>query len=144
MNTYQHGTSNTISQTEVPVGSGMTVWSRVGKKYQSGGYIDTADLNPGDIIPAGAPAIFNGPGQQVIPVTGSAATKANMAKVNGLIENDVCIPTGVAEASCAVVYDGKVYANRANGGNGLPASLKAQLSAIEFIYEGEAPAEPES
>lgn len=144
MNNYQHGTFNTISQTETTIGGGVTVWSRVTKKYQGGGYIDTSTLNPGDIIPAGTPVIFNGPGAQVTLVTGTAATQANMAKVNGLTENDVCIPTGVAEASCAVVYDGRIYANRANGGNGLPASLKAQLPAVEFIYEGEVPAEPES
>lgn len=144
MNTYQHGTFNTISQTKTTISGGVTVWSRVGKKYQGGGYIDTSSLNPGDIVPAGTPVIFDGPGKQVTLVTGSALTIANLAKVNGLTENDVCIPTGVVEAACAVVYDGKIYANRANGGNGLPASLKAQLPAVEFIYEGDAPAEPES
>lgn len=144
MSIYQHGTFNTISQTNATISGGVTVWSRIGKKYQGGGYIDTSSLNAGDIIPAGTPVIFDGPGKQVTLVTGSALTLANLAKVNGLTENDVCIPTGVAEATCAVVYDGKIYANRANGGNGLPASLKAQLPAIEFIYEGDAPAEPES
>lgn len=142
MNEYQHGTFNTIAQNKAVIGSGVAVWSRVNKKYQGGGSIDTTNLNPGDVIPAGTPVIFEGSDKPVTIVTGAAATVANMAKVNGLTENDVCIPTGVVEAACAVVYDGKIYANRANGGNGLPASLKAQLPAVEFIYEGEVPTEP--
>ena len=92
------------------------------------------------MIHAGTPVIFQGPGQKVIIVKITDAT--NLPKVNGLIFDDVCIPSGVVEATCAVCYDGRIYANRANGGNGLPESLKAQLPAVEFVYDGAAPAEP--
>lgn len=144
MSNYLDGTFNTIAQNSTEIGGGCAVWARVNKCFQGGGYIDTTSLTPGTVIPAGTPVIFDGPGKKVTLVTGTALTKANLAKVNGLIFNDVCIPTGVVETTCAVVYDGKVYANRANGGNGLQVSLKAQLPCIEFIYEGAAPAEPGS
>lgn len=144
MSNYLDGSFNTIAYNSTNIGGGCTVWARVYKCFQGGGYIDTTSLTPGTVIPAGTPVILEGPGKKVTLVTGTALTKANLAKVNGLTFNDVCIPTGVVEATCAVVYSGKVYANRANGGNGLQASLKAQLPGIEFIYEGTAPAEPGS
>lgn len=140
MNDYQFGTFNTISKASQSIGGDFPVWARMNKCYQGGGWIDTADLKPGDVIHAGTPVIFDGPGKKVTIVKITDAT--NLPKVNGLIFNDVCIPTGVVEAACAVCYDGRIYANRANGGNGLPKSLMAQLPAIEFVYEGDAPAEP--
>lgn len=140
MNDYQHGTFNTISQASASIGGDFPVWSRVREKYQGGGWIDTSSLSPGDVIHAGTPVIFNGSGKEVTIV--KITDKANLAKVNGLVFNDVCIPTGVVEATCAVVRNGRIYANRANGGDGLPRSLESQLPGIEFVYEGDAPAEP--
>lgn len=142
MSNYFSGTFNTISQAEETFGSGMAVWARVNKSRQSGGWVDTSKYSAGDLIPAGTPVIYTTPGAEVKVVDTTSCTKADLAKVNGLTENDVRIPSGVVEATCAVVIDGRIYANRANGGNGLPASLQAQLPAIEFVYEGEAPAEP--
>lgn len=140
MENYQFGTFNTISQSSASIGGNFPVWSRRNKCYQGGGWIDTTGLKPGDVIHAGTPVIFQGSGQKVTVVKITDAT--NLPKVNGLIFDDVCIPSGVVEAACAVCYDGRIYANRANGGDGLPASLKAQLPAVEFVYEGNAPAEP--
>lgn len=140
MENYQFGTFNTISQASASFGGDFPVWSRRNKCYQGGGWIDTSDLNPGDVIHAGTPVIFQGPGQKVIIVKITDAT--NLPKVNGLIFDDVCVPSGVVEATCAVCYDGRIYANRANGGDGLPKSLMAQLPAVEFVYDGDAPAEP--
>lgn len=142
MNDYQNGTFNTISQAKFSIGGDYPVWARMNKCYQGGGWIDTTDLEPGTVIHAGTPVIFQGAGQKVIVVKITDAE--NLAKVNGLVFNDVCIPTGVVEATCAVCYDGRIYANRANGGDGLPKSLMAQLPAVEFVYEGTAPAEPEA
>lgn len=140
MNDYQFGTFNTISQASVSIGGDFPVWARMNKCYQGGGWIDTSKFSPGDVIHAGTPVIFNGPGKEVTIVKITDAE--NLPKVNGLVWNDVCIPTGVVEATCAVAYDGRIYANRANGGDGLPESLKSQLPAVEFVYEGDAPAEP--
>lgn len=140
MEKYQEGTFNTISSASHSIGGDFPVWSRRNKVYQGGGWIDTTNLDPGTVIHAGTPVIFNGPGKEVTVVKITDAT--NLPKVNGLIFDDVCIPSGVIEATCAVCYDGRIYANRANGGDGLPMSLKAQLPAVEFVYEGDAPAEP--
>ena len=59
----------------------------------------------------------------------------NLSDVNGLVFNDVCIPEGVTLATCAVVYAGRIYADRVFGG-GIPSSVEAQLPMIEFVHEG--------
>lgn len=137
----QSGTFNTIAQGPVAsIGGDYPVWARVREIYQGGGNIPLDGLKAGDVIHAGTPVIFNGPGKDVTIVKITDA--ANLAKVNGLVFNDVCIPEGCISATCAVVRNGRIYANRANGGKGLPKSLEKQLPAIEFVYEGDAPAEP--
>ena len=139
--TTNFGTFNTISQGKVfEIGGDYPVWARVREVYQGGGNIPLEGLNPGDVIHAGTPVIFDGPGKDVIIV--KITDGENLAKVNGLIWNDVSIPNDCISATCAVVRNGRIYANRANGGEGLPKSLMAQLPGIEFVYEGEAPAEP--
>ena len=137
----QIGTFNTIAKGDVfSIGGDYPVWARVREIYQGGGNIPLEGLNPGDVIHAGTPVIFNGPGQDVTIV--KITDSENLAKVNGLVFNDVCIPQDCISASCAVVRNGRIYASRANGGEGLPKSLIPQLPGIEFVYEGEAPAEP--
>ena len=80
-------------------------------------------------------------------VSGTSGAKASMeistqgvakmgkdSDVNGLVFNDVCIPTGCTLATCAVVRAGRIYADRvANGG--IPASVEAKLPMIEFVRE---------
>ena len=135
------GTFNTIAQGDVfSIGGDFPVWTRKNKLYQGGGNIPDAKRVAGTVIPAGTPVIFNGPGKDVTIV--EITDKTNLAKVNGLTSDDVVIPTGCISASVGVCYDGRIYANRANGGKGLPKSLMSQLPAVEFVYEGEAPAEP--
>ena len=63
-----------------------------------------------------------------------AAASGNLTDVNGLIWNDVCIPTGCTLATCAVVYAGRIYADRVQGG-GIPASVEKQLPMVEFVRE---------
>lgn len=140
MSNSQFGTPNTLAMGSKTIGGDFPVWARVNKCYQGGGFINTASLKAGDIIAAGTPVIFNSAGNEVTIV--AITDKAKLAQVNGLVLYDVCIPSNVVSAACAVCYDGRVYANRANGGNGLPASLKKNLPAVEFVYDGAAPAEP--
>lgn len=136
------GTFNTISQGKVfEIGGDFPVWVNQQNLllYPGGNYIElSGDYNAGDVIHAGTPVIYEGPGKKATIVEISDAE--NLKKVNGLIFNDVCIPNDCISATCAVAYSGIIYANRANGGEGLPESLKAQLPQITFIYEGEAPA----
>ena len=65
-----------------------------------------------------------------------AAAEGQLTDVNGLVFNDVCIPTGCTLATCAVVYAGRIYADRVFGG-GIPASVEKQLPMIEFVRESE-------
>ena len=66
--------------------------------------------------------------------TQGVAKTGNVSDVNGLVFNDVCIPTGCTLATCAVVRAGRIYADRvANGG--IPASVEAKLPMIEFVRE---------
>lgn len=140
---FNSGTFNTIAQGEVfKMGGDFPVWSRVNKVYQGGGNIPLDGLTPGTVIHAGTPVIFNGPGKDVEIVDITDADK--LPQVNGLIFNDVAVPANCISATCAVAYDGRIYANRANGGLGLPKSLMKQLPAVEFVYEGDAPEEPTS
>lgn len=134
------GTFNTIAQGEVlSIGGDYLVWVRIRERFHGGGNIPLDGLAPGTVIHAGTPVVFNGPGKDVTIVKIDDAE--NLAKVNGLIGNDVCIPSNCVHADCDVVRAGCIYANRANGGEGLPTSLQAQLPMIEFVYEGDASGE---
>lgn len=129
----QKGTFNTIAQSNTEIGGHYTVWTRVDKLFQGGGYIDTTAYNAGDVIPAGTMVHFAGAGKQVTIV--KAEDTDALASVNGLIFEDVCIPDGVLVATCAVVRAGRIYADRVNGG--IPAQVEAQLPMIEFVRESE-------
>ena len=59
---------------------------------------------------------------------------SDLTDVNGLIFEDVYMPEGTIHATCAVVRNGRIYADRVLGG-GLPASIESQLPAIEFVRE---------
>ena len=59
---------------------------------------------------------------------------SDLDDVNGLIFEDVYMPEGTIHATCAVVRNGRIYADRVLGG-GLPASIESQLPAIEFVRE---------
>lgn len=67
-------------------------------------------------------------------VTEGAAASGQLTDVNGLIAYDVCIPDGCILATCAVCYDGRIYADRVYGG-GIPTSVEKQLPAVEFVRE---------
>lgn len=59
---------------------------------------------------------------------------SDLTDVNGLIFEDVYMPEGTIHATCAVVRNGRIYADRVLGG-GLPSSIESQLPAIEFVRE---------
>lgn len=59
---------------------------------------------------------------------------SDLEDVNGLIFEDVYMPEGTIHATCAVVRNGRIYADRVLGG-GLPSSIESQLPAIEFVRE---------
>lgn len=135
---FQNGTQNTIGSRTGNVGGHFPVWARVDKLYQGGGVIDTTSLAAGTVIPAGTMVHFAGPGKAVTivsaPANASSPTSAEttaLATVNGLIFDDVCVPTGCKLATCAVVRAGRIYADRVS----LPASIESQLPMVEFVRE---------
>lgn len=67
--------------------------------------------------------------------TEGVAKTGTLTDVNGLVRNDVCIPDGCTLATCAVVYAGRIYADRVFNG-GIPTSVEEQLPMIEFVREG--------
>lgn len=69
-----------------------------------------------------------------ILVKGADPDGSNLSDVNGLIFEDVYMPEGTIHATCAVVRNGRIYADRVLGG-GLPSSIESQLPAIEFVRE---------
>ena len=129
----QKGTFNTIARNSTSVGGGKVVWARVTDLYQGGGEVDTASMQAGDVIPAGTPVVFAGAGKKVTIIT-DKNTETQLANVNGLTYEDVCIPDGVICATVAVVRAGRIYADRV-GAEGLDKSLVKQLPMIEFVYE---------
>ncbi len=129
-----NGTFNTIGSYRAEFGGNFVVWVRVDRVEHFGGNLDVSLYQPGDVIPAGSMAIFD---QQVntIEIVKADAAADKLAKVNGLIFNDICIPSNPILATGAIVTSGKIYADRA-GADGIPPSVEANLPMISFIREG--------
>lgn len=130
---YQHGTQNTIGSYSAKIGGNFVVWVRVDRVEHFGGNLDVTKYQPGDVIPAGSMAIFDQQANTVEIV--KATDTAKLSKVNGLIYNDICIPSNPVLATGAIVTSGKIYADRA-GVDGIPPSVEPNLPMISFIREG--------
>ena len=131
---YQNGTFNTIGSHSAEIGGNFVVWIRVERVEHFGGNLDVSKYQPGDVIPAGSMAIFDQQANTIeIVKTSDAADK--LAKVKGLIFNDICIPSNPVLASGAIVTSGKIYADRA-GVDGIPPSVEPNLPMISFMREG--------
>lgn len=129
---YQSGTLNTIGQHQANLGGNMVVWVRVDRVEHFGGNLDVSKYKPGDVIPAGSMLIFDQIANTIEVV--KAADNAKLAKVNGLLYNDVCIPSNPVLASGAIVTSGKIYADRA-GVDGIPVEVEKNLTMVSFIRE---------
>lgn len=130
---YQHGTQNTIGSYSAEIGGNFVVWVRVDRVEHFGGNLDVTKYQPGDVIPAGSMAIFDQQANTIEIV--KATDTAKLSKVNGLIYNDICIPSNPVLASGAIVTSGKIYADR-GGVDGIPPSVEPNLPMISFIREG--------
>lgn len=130
---YQNGTFNTIGSYSASFGGNHVVWVRVERVEHFGGNLDVSKYQPGDIIPAGSMLIFDQVANTVTVVKATDTDK--LEKVNGLLFNDVCIPSNSVLATGAIVTSGKIYADRA-GVDGIPPSVEKNLPMISFIREG--------
>lgn len=131
-----NGTFNTIGSYRAEFGGNFVVWVRVDRVEHFGGNLDVSLYQPGDVIPAGSMAIFDQQANTVEIVKADAAAD-KLAKVNGLIFNDICIPSNPILASGAIVTSGKIYADRA-GVDGIPLTVEnnGKLPMISFMREG--------
>lgn len=129
-----NGTFNTIGSYRAEFGGDFVVWVRVERVEHFGGNLDVSSYQPGDVIPAGSMAIFDQQANTIEIVKADAAAD-KLAKVNGLIYNDICIPSNPVLASGAIVTSGKIYADRA-GVDGIPPSVESNLPMISFMREG--------
>lgn len=131
-----NGTFNTIGSYRAEFGGNFVVWVRVDRVEHFGGNLDVSLYQPGDVIPAGSMAIFDQQANTVEIVKADAAAD-KLAKVNGLIFNDICIPSNPILASGAIVTSGKIYADRA-GVDGIPLAVEnnGNLPMISFMREG--------
>lgn len=131
-----NGTFNTIGTYRAEFGGNFVVWVRVDRKEHFGGNLDVSQYQPGDVIPAGSMAIFD---QQAntIEIVKASDSADKLEKVNGLIFNDICIPSNPILATGAIVTSGKIYADRA-GVDGIPLVVEnnGNLPMISFMREG--------
>lgn len=131
-----NGTFNTIGSYRAEFGGNFVVWVRVDRVEHFGGNLNVTKYQPGDVIPAGSMAIFD---QQAntIEIVKASDGAAKLAKVNGLIYNDICIPSNPILATGAIVTSGKIYADRA-GVDGIPLAVESNgnLPMISFMREG--------
>ena len=94
----------------------------------------TASDNEAKEAPAFAAAATGVEAEFEVLVKGVDPDGSDLDDVNGLIFEDVYMPEGTIHATCAVVRNGRIYADRVLGG-GLPSSIESQLPAIEFVRE---------
>lgn len=94
----------------------------------------TASVKEAKEAPAFAAAATGVEAVFKVLVKGIDPDGSNLSDVNGLIFEDVYMPEGTIHATCAVVRNGRIYADRVLGG-GLPSSIESQLPAIEFVRE---------
>lgn len=94
----------------------------------------TASANEAKETPAFAAADTGVKAVFKVLVKGVDPDGSDLTDVNGLIFEDVYMPEGTIHATCAVVRNGRIYADRVLGG-GLPSSIESQLPAIEFVRE---------
>lgn len=120
--------------------------AKVANKIAAGSYTGWTAEAEGDVVtftasdneakeaPAFAAAATGVEAEFEVLVEGVDPDGSDLTDVNGLIFEDVYMPEGTIHATCAVVRNGRIYADRVLGG-GLPSSIESQLPAIEFVRE---------
>lgn len=128
-----HG--NTFGTTSAQYGGGKNIWHEVKACYPVGGVVDLTAFSAGDVIPAGSMVALDQATHTAKIVL--ASDSANLAKVNGLLYNDIVVDaaakstTGAATAT--VVYAGEIYADRC--AEVIPDTVFAKLPQIVAIRE---------
>jgi hypothetical protein len=110
-------------------GGGETVWLKIDRRIEIGRPVNSSDLP----LYAGQMVIFDPTDVTKAVQVVKATDTDNLAKVNGLVENDVFVGniTEDVNATCSIVTSGKVRFNLVDGG--IPAEAQAVLPNIEFV-----------
>jgi hypothetical protein len=138
----------TLDGTDVTIAVAATddTAAKVATKIAAGSYTGWTAEAEGDVVtftasdneakeaPAFAAAATGVEAEFEVLVKGVDPDGSSLDDVNGLIFEDVYMPEGTIHATCAVVRNGRIYADRVLGG-GLPSSIESQLPAIEFVRE---------
>lgn len=114
---------------KVTIGGGEKIWLETDRLIEAGRPVNAADLP----LHAGQMVIYD-KANTTTPVTVVKATDTeNLAKVNGLVFNDVFAGnlTENVNATCAVVTSGKIRYKLVEGG--IPEAAQAVLPNIEFV-----------
>ena len=114
---------------KVKIGGGETIWLEIDKLIEVGRPVKAADLP----LHAGQMVIYD-KASTATPVTVVKATDTdNLAKVNGLVFNDVFAGNNTenVNGTCAVVTSGKIRYKLVEGG--IPEAAQAVLPNIEFV-----------
>ena len=117
------------NSTEFVIMMGETIWLEIDKLIEVGRPVNAADLP----LHAGQMIIYDKANTST-PVTVVKATDTdNLAKVNGLVFNDVFAGniTENVNTTCAVVTSGKIRYKLVEGG--IPEAAQAVLPNIEFV-----------
>lgn len=130
------GSFNTFGKTSKAYGSGKNIWHEIKGAYPVGGTIaNLTDYNVGDVIPSGSMCALDQAAHTITIV--KASDSENLAKVNGLLQNDIYIDEAVkgenGNATGNVVFAGEIYIDRLE--EEVPASVLAQLPMIVAIKE---------
>jgi hypothetical protein len=125
-------TDNTAAKVAAKIAAGSyTGWTA---KAKGDVVTFTASANEAKEAPVFAAAATGVEAEFEVLVEGVDPDGSDLTDVNGLIFEDVYMPEGTIHATCAVVRNGRIYADRVLGG-GLPSSIESQLPAIEFVRE---------
>lgn len=125
-------TDNTAAKVATKIAAGTyTGWTA---KAEGNVVTFTASVKEAKEAPAFAAASTGVEAAFEVLVKGVDPDGSSLKDVNGLIFEDVYMPEGTIHATCAVVRNGRIYADRVLGG-GLPSSIESQLPAIEFVRE---------
>lgn len=129
------GTVNTIGKRKFELGGGQVVWAEVRRVIQFGRKIDVSKYNAGDVIPAGSMVVWNNTSDTCTIVKASelkapeGSGTVEASTINGLTFEDVVIPEGAVDATCAIVTSGKIWADATD----VPTVVEKNLPMIEFV-----------
>lgn len=105
-NTFGSGSVSTY-------GHARKVWREIRHQFPAGGTVkNLSDWTSVGIIPAGTPCKFDMAAKEIVAYTDSAVTgeeEVSSLGINGYLQEDIPLGSGVSVATGTVIYDGELY-----------------------------------